>query len=118
MKALLLNAEQKIASVQNIPSPIPEPQEVLVQVHAVALNPVDALYVFQPLGLTGRVVGSDFAGTIVAFGDAVPVDCGLQLGSRVAGFCQGACSVNDRPGAFAEFLVCPSDTGAVCFSLM
>ena len=33
----------------------------------------------------------------------------LKPGDRVAGFLQGACSANDRPGAFAEFLVCPWD---------
>ncbi|KAF2229765.1 GroES-like protein [Viridothelium virens] len=113
MKALMLNAERKTAYVQDIPKPIPSSHEVLVQVDAIALNPVDALYVFHPLGSTGRVVGSDFAGTIVSlagFGNiAVPPNCGLQPGTRVGGFCQGACSVNDRPGAFAEFLVCPWD---------
>ena len=109
MKALVLDAERKTASVQDIPKPVPNSQEILVQVRAVALNPVDALYVFNPLGSTGRVVGSDFAGTIVSLGEDVPADCSLQPGIRVGGFCQGACSVNDRPGAFAEYLVCPWD---------
>ncbi|KAI9662351.1 MAG: hypothetical protein M1821_008518 [Bathelium mastoideum] len=109
MKALVLDAERKAAFVQDMPKPIPQLQEVLVQVHAVALNPVDALYVSHPLGSTGRVVGSDFAGTVVSLGSAVPASCGLQPGTRVGGFCQGACSVNERPGAFAEFLVCPWD---------
>jgi NADPH:quinone reductase-like Zn-dependent oxidoreductase len=109
MKALILDAERRTASVQDITKPVPKADEVLVQVHAVALNPVDALYVFNPLGSTGRVVGSDFSGTIASIGEKVPSDCGLRLGTRVAGFCQGACSENDRPGAFAEYLVCPWD---------
>lgn len=109
MRALVLDAEQKIALVRDVPKPVPGPRDVLVQVQAVALNPVDALYVSHPLGSTGRVVGSDFAGAVVALGHAVPADCGLQPGARVGGFLQGACSVNDRPGAFAEFLVCPWD---------
>ncbi|KAH5111037.1 hypothetical protein HBI65_207590 [Parastagonospora nodorum] len=33
----------------------------------------------------------------------------MQPGVRVAGFLQGACSVNDRPGAFAEYLTVPWD---------
>lgn len=109
MKALVLNTEQNTAHVDNIPQPIAKADEVLLQVHAVALNPVDPLYVFNPLGSTGRVVGSDFAGTIASLGESVPASCGLHLGDKVAGFLQGACSVNDRPGAFAEFLVCPWD---------
>lgn len=109
MKALVLDAERRTASVQDVAKPTPGPDEILVQVHAVALNPVDALYVSHLLGASGRVVGSDFAGTVVSLGRAVPADCSLQTGSRVAGFLQGACSVNERPGAFAEFLVCPWD---------
>jgi NADPH:quinone reductase-like Zn-dependent oxidoreductase len=104
MEALLLDAERNTASVQRIATPTPRLGEVLVRVHAVALNPVDALYVFNPLGATGRTVGSDFAGVIEDSRHK-----GLEPGTRVAGFLQGACSVNDRPGAFAEFLVCPGD---------
>jgi NADPH:quinone reductase-like Zn-dependent oxidoreductase len=33
----------------------------------------------------------------------------MKVGDRVAGFVQGACSVNPRPGAFAEYVVCPAD---------
>ncbi|KAK3078217.1 hypothetical protein LTS18_008133 [Coniosporium uncinatum] len=35
--------------------------------------------------------------------------CKLKPGSRVAGFLQGACSVNERPGAFAEYVICAWD---------
>lgn len=104
MKGLVLNANDKTASVQAIPCPVPRNGEVLVRVVAVALNPVDSLYVFNPLGATGRTVGSDFAGIIVESKSTI-----LQVDQRVAGFLQGACSINDRPGAFAEYLVCPAD---------
>jgi len=109
MQALILDAEHKTAHVKTIPQPNPRPDEVLVRVHAVALNPIDPLYVANPLGSTGRVVGSDFAGTITSIGQAVPTSSGLHLGDKVAGFLQGACSINERPGAFADFLVCPWD---------
>jgi len=109
MDALVLNVEQKTANVLKVSQPVPGPDEILVRVHAIALNPVDALYTFNPLGSTGRVVGSDFAGTIESRGDAGPAKDHLEVGSRVAGFVQGACSVNDRPGAFAEFVVSPWD---------
>ncbi|KAI7785082.1 zinc-binding oxidoreductase [Diaporthe eres] len=143
MKALTLDAENKTATVQDVPIPSPGPNELLVAVKAIALNPVDALYTSQPLGSTGRVVGSDFAGLVVARGptptssprspsDAQDSNNGepprfgfgssrlrrssttlstrvINRGDRVAGFLQGACSANERPGAFAEYVVCPAD---------
>jgi NADPH:quinone reductase-like Zn-dependent oxidoreductase len=109
MKALILDAERETAALKDIAIPNLSPNELLIHVHSVALNPVDALYVSHPLGSTGRVVGSDFAGTVVSSHSAIPSHCHIQKGSRVAGFLQGACSINERPGAFAEYLVCPWD---------
>jgi NADPH:quinone reductase-like Zn-dependent oxidoreductase len=107
MKALILNAEEKTAEVKQVPQPLPGPGEILVKVHAIALNPIDPLYVRNPLGKSGRIVGSDFSGTVAALGKDTPST--VQIGQRVAGFLQGACSVNERPGAFAEYLVVPWD---------
>ncbi|KAK0730216.1 chaperonin 10-like protein [Lasiosphaeris hirsuta] len=109
MRALILNSELQTATVQRVSAPRPGPGEVLIRVHSIALNPVDALYVAHPLGATGRIVGSDFSGTVVevAHDPASPTD--LAPSQRVAGFLQGACSINPRPGAFAEYLVCPTD---------
>jgi NADPH:quinone reductase-like Zn-dependent oxidoreductase len=58
----------------------------------------------SPISLARQVESS-----AASIGQAVPVSCGLHLGDKVAGFLQGACRINDRPGAFAEFLVCPWD---------
>lgn len=135
MKALLLDAENRTAALSTLPLPTPGPGELLIAVKAIALNPVDALYTFRPLAGSGRVVGSDFAGLVVARGPPAPSSSngddvaapngggGARLrrsstalstasigrGDRVAGFLQGACSVNERPGAFAEYVVCPAD---------
>ncbi len=110
MQALVLDAEQPTANVKSVPFPRPSAHELLIRVVAVALNPIDSLYVYDPLASTGRTIGSDFAGVVDALGDEVPQPMsGLKRGDRVAGFLQGACSANDRPGAFAEFLVCPWD---------
>ncbi|MCJ1230329.1 hypothetical protein MMC12_007002 [Toensbergia leucococca] len=109
MKALLLDAECRTAKVKIIPDPRPAPNELLIRVDSVALNPVDSLYLYNPLALTGRVVGSDFAGVVDKLGDDVPPTSRLKLGDRVAGFLQGACSINERPGAFSDYLVCPWD---------
>jgi NADPH:quinone reductase-like Zn-dependent oxidoreductase len=106
MQALVLDAPRKTAVIQTIPIPTPGPDELLIKVTAVALNPVDALYTANPLGTSGRTVGSDFAGIVSARGSNAHH---IGLNQRVAGFLQGACSVNDRPGAFAEYLAVPYD---------
>lgn len=130
MKALILNAPLKTAAVDPA-TPIPTPQrpgDLLIRVEAIALNPVDALYTFNPLGASGRTVGSDFAGTVVGAYSPPPSPppsllsspsppsppandrtATIAQGDRVAGFLQGACSANARPGAFASFVVCPAD---------
>jgi NADPH:quinone reductase-like Zn-dependent oxidoreductase len=109
MRALTLDALHRTATVEEVAKPSPGPTEILIKIESIALNPVDPLYVRNPLGSTGRTVGSDFAGIISSIGTSVPSTSGLHISQRVAGFLQGACSVNDRPGAFAEFAVCPWD---------
>ncbi len=61
MKALILDAERRTANVESVPDPRPSSNELLLRVEAVALNPVDSLYVFNPLASTERTVGSDFS---------------------------------------------------------
>ncbi|KAK3629230.1 hypothetical protein LTR56_005106 [Elasticomyces elasticus] len=109
MKALVLDAEARTANHHSIPRPSPAPNELLIRVLAIALNPIDPLYVSSPLAATGRTIGSDFAGTVTALGANVPPSSHLNVGVRVSGFLQGACSTNPRPGAFAEYLVVPWD---------
>lgn len=135
MRALVLNAEDRTATLATIPMPTPGPNELLIAVKAIALNPVDALSTLEPLRSTGRIIGSDFAGLVVARGPPAPagspdgsnstttggnspsrlrrsstaLSAVINRGERVAGFLQGACSVNDRPGAFAEYVVVPAD---------
>ncbi|KAM0354849.1 hypothetical protein ACHAPU_000677 [Fusarium lateritium] len=68
MKALVLNTSLRAAMVEDLDRPIPSVGEILIHVGAIALNPVDELYVTSPIA---------------------------------------ACSVNDRPGAFAEYITIP-----------
>lgn len=77
-----------------------------MRIEAIFLNSVDPLYVAHPLANSCRTIGSDFAGTVEAVGTQVPSTRSTG-GDRVAGFLQGACSVSDRPGAFADYLVVP-----------
>ncbi|KAF5660759.1 ToxD-like protein [Fusarium denticulatum] len=112
MKALVLNTSLKKATVEDVDRPSPSSHEILVNVRAIALNPVDELYVSSPIAAQEkRIIGTDFAGVVVEAGSEISglSDPRVKIGTRVAGFLQGASSVNDRPGAFAEFIVVPND---------
>ncbi|KAF5235709.1 hypothetical protein FANTH_11589 [Fusarium anthophilum] len=112
MKALILNTSLKKAIVEDADRPTPSSHEILVNVRAIALNPVDEIYVSSPIAAQEkRVIGTDFAGVVVEAGSEISdlSDHRVKVGTRVAGFLQGASSVNDRPGAFAEFIVVPYD---------
>jgi NADPH:quinone reductase-like Zn-dependent oxidoreductase len=109
MKALVLDAEARTANVSDIEEPKPAANELQIRVGSISLNPIDPLYVAHPLGKTGRTVGSDFAGHVIGLGPDVPASPRIEGGDLVAGFLQGACSVNDQPGAFAELLTVPHD---------
>jgi NADPH:quinone reductase-like Zn-dependent oxidoreductase len=109
MDALVLHPTERTVGRETVPVPTPGCFELLVQVEAVALNPVDSLYVRHPLANSKRIIGSDFAGSVASLGKDVPASSNIQVGDRVAGFLQGACSVNVRPGAFAKYVVVPWD---------
>jgi NADPH:quinone reductase-like Zn-dependent oxidoreductase len=92
MKALVLTPATKDVSVRELPVPEPRDGEVLIRVHAVALNPVDAIYAVHPIAeQEHRVIGTDFAGVITAVGSdlASSTDLRAKIGGRVAGFHQG-----------------------------
>ncbi|CEL08186.1 hypothetical protein ASPCAL11338 [Aspergillus calidoustus] len=112
MRALVLTPSTRTASVLTIPTPIPGPGQVLVRIHAVAVNPVDQIYFAEPIATQEqRVLGVDFAGEVVSRHlrlDGVE-DRRARMGERVAGFVQGANSVNDLPGAFAQYVAAPYD---------
>ncbi|KND88735.1 Zinc-type alcohol dehydrogenase-like protein C2E1P3.01 [Tolypocladium ophioglossoides CBS 100239] len=112
MKGLVLTPSRREAKVEELPKPTPGPGEVLIHVRAVALNPVDGIYVSSPIAVQDkRVVGTDLAGIVEGASSefANSADPRTKTGTRVAGFLQGACSVNDRPGAFAEYITAPYD---------
>jgi NADPH:quinone reductase-like Zn-dependent oxidoreductase len=111
MRALVLSTPRGTASLTTLPLPTPSPTQLLIRVHSIALNPIDPLYTTHPLDTTTaeRVIGSDFAGTIVSLPSSIPLNCSLRVGDSVAGFLQGACSINVLSGAFAEYCVCEWD---------
>jgi NADPH2:quinone reductase len=86
-----------------IARPVPGPDDVLVRVHAVALNRADlgvlAGHMHGSIGGPGTVLGMEWAGEVVELGARVT---GHAIGDRVMGF--GA-------GAFAEYTA--TDRGRV-----
>ena len=94
------------------PTPTPGPNEVLVEVKSIAINPIDYYQVvlgFPPIS-SPAVVGSDIGGTIISVGSSVDSK-ELKPGSRVAAmapafFKQGAPDY----GAFQEKALVPATT--------
>lgn len=87
------------------PIPKPGPSEILVRVHAAAINPVDIQLWGNPLiglffGKKEKGIGRDYAGTIAAVGSVLSRSSQWQIGDRVFGLC-------NRPvgeGTFTQYL--------------
>jgi NADPH:quinone reductase-like Zn-dependent oxidoreductase len=112
MKALIFKryggADQ--VAFADIPRPVPKPDEILVQVHAAGLNPIDNMIpkgTFKPFlrFQLPATLGSDLAGVVV------------EVGSRVTRFKAGDAvfaSIFDLgTGALAEFAVVPEIAAAL-----
>jgi len=92
MKALVLNTLSSEVVVEDVARPTPNSGEVLVHVQAIALNPVDELYVASPIAAQEkRIIGTDFAGVVVEAAADIDdfSDPRAKPGTRVAGFLQG-----------------------------
>lgn len=112
MKALLLKRYGKSNQLEfaDIPRPTIKPDEMLVQVHAAGLNPIDNLIptgAFKPI-IKLRLpatMGSDLAGVV------------LEVGSHVTRFKQGdavfASTFDLGTGALAEYAVVPEHVAAL-----
>src|SRR6266545_4496567 len=112
MKALVLKHYGGLDQVAfaDIPRPALKPDEILVQVHAAGLNPIDCMIpkgTFKPMlkFQLPATLGSDLAGVVV------------EVGSRVTRFKPGDAvfaSVFDLgTGALAEFAVVPENAAAL-----
>jgi zinc-binding alcohol dehydrogenase family protein len=80
-----------------LPNPTAGPRDLLVKIHAIAVNPVDAKVRAGLLGDTPLLLGWDAVGTVEAVGDAVSL---FKVGDSV--FYAGSVT---RPGAYAEYAV-------------
>src|SRR5213075_2078041 len=94
----------------DVPRPVPKPDEILVQVHAAGLNPIDNMIpkgTFKPILRLKlpATLGSDLAGIVA------------EVGSRVTRFKPGDAvfaSIFDlgSTGALAEFALVPESAAA------
>ena len=103
----------EVLQLADVEQPTPAANEILVKVHAAALNPVDWHFVRgapYPIRMaTGgfkrptrhRRVGADYSGTIEAVGQSVT---GFTVGEPVFGMCEGS---------LAEYVTVLADRGAV-----
>lgn len=98
MNALIVQGKGECKPEQ-VDTPKPVPNGVLVRVHNVALNPTDWKHI-DLLGAKGATVGSDFVGTIAEKGPQDSSD--LAVGTRVAGMVRGA--YQPGMGAFANYV--------------
>lgn len=84
--------------------PTPRRDEVLVAVRAASVNPVDVKRRELGTGPLPKVTGSDFAGEVIAVGEAVE---GFSPGDRVCG--TGLHTPRFQQGSFAEYVCVPTD---------
>ena len=90
------------------PVPALDPDMVLVKTAAVAINPHDAKTLeYSPI--PGAIVGSDFAGTVVALGADALAAGQFTVGDRVAGTVLGMNKLRPDVGAFAEYVNAMAD---------
>lgn len=105
MKAVVITrfGGPEVLEIQDVPTPRPGPDEVLVQVHGTALNRADLLQragrYAAPPGAPENIPGLEFAGEIVELGANAKR---WREGDRVMGIAGG--------GAHAEFLTAHQDT--------
>ena len=106
MKALKVKGPTKIFLAESCPIPQVQPDEILVRVVCVALNPVD----WKSADLSpavGATWGIDFSGEVVSIGSAVKRP--FSLGDGVCGGVFGNNPDEPNNGAFAEYLAAPGD---------
>lgn len=113
--ALKIQGPNALAVVSDAPLPNIEPNDVLVRVVAVSINPVDgkAADMSPQVGATS---GTDFSGVIVALGsdvtaDSWRVESGMKpvnVGDRVFGGTFGNNPLRPHNGAFADYVAVPA----------
>lgn len=93
-----------VLRVEEIDRPDPAPGDVLVEVRAASVNPVDAKLRARGIPPMPKTTGSDLAGVVVAVGEGVTA---YDEGDRVVA--TGLHTSHVAGGSFAEFAAVPTD---------
>jgi alcohol dehydrogenase len=99
----------EVLKIEDTPIPFPGKGEVLVEVHAASINPIDTKLLrsdpsYQHAGENPVTPGFDLAGAVVEVGENVKH---LRVGDNVYG---QAAVIRKGSGAFAEYAVTPEDS--------
>ncbi|KXG46743.1 Polyketide synthase, enoylreductase [Penicillium griseofulvum] len=106
--AAIISAPKAPLEVQEIETPQPGPDELLIKNESIALMPIDAKiarFAMLPIQYPG-ILGSSFAGTIIGVGAEVT---GFDVGDKVVAV-KTAGTTGNKYGAFQRFAVCRAVT--------
>ena len=90
----------EVLELIDVPEPVPGPEEILVRVHATALNRADLMQragKYPPPPGAGDILGLEMSGAVATVGDAVT---GWHVGDRVCGVLAA--------GGYGEFVTMPA----------
>lgn len=97
--------EPEVLQVEEIERPEPSDNEILVEIEAASVNPIDAMLRSGIRGVpTPMIAGSDFAGTVAGVGQAVTA---FEVGDRVFG--AGLHPGFTRQGTYATYTCARTD---------
>ncbi|RQH02337.1 quinone oxidoreductase family protein [Natrarchaeobius oligotrophus] len=99
--------EPSVLRVDDVPQPSPQNGEVLVEVHAASVNPIDTKFrngFYSPPELP-MTTGSDFSGVVVEVGDGVDE---FSAGDRIIG--DGLNKRSGYQGSFSEYAIAPLES--------
>ena len=85
MKAILVNSDKSL-SWSDVPDPIIKPEEVLVEIHAAALNRADLMQRegdYPPPPGCPEWMGLEVAGVIVEMGEVAKANSKWKIGDKV-----------------------------------
>ncbi|KAH7303549.1 chaperonin 10-like protein [Stachybotrys elegans] len=104
--AILQHAQGQAVIAHDVLVPTPQPGYVLVQTIAVALNPSD-FKMGRAFPCPGAIVGTDFAGRVVAMhdDDSSQAMAVLTIGDIVCGISHGSNPGDPSAGAFAQYVL-------------
>ncbi|KAK4222299.1 chaperonin 10-like protein [Podospora fimiseda] len=105
--AIVADSSGDLVISHNVPVCQIDPDMLLIQTVAVALNPVD-IKLTGPMATEGAIAGSDCAGKVVAVGSAVPQGR-FAVGDRVCAAITPMNPLTPTVGAFAQYVGATAD---------